>query len=499
MAEKPPARYEDRKADTFVKEFLGINTQPDRTAIDPRQFAWLENLMPIGYANMRTVPRQSASLLALGSVLSYWRYGNISNVDYLFCFLSDGSAVQVNISTFATIAIAAAGTFTGTPAVSQWKNERILIVASNNYWDWNGAALTALGGVTAAPSAGTYISTFAGRVWIADGRTIYYSAPASYTDFQTISAGGVDVLTDESLRSVITGLYATNSFLYIFGTSSINVYSDVRVSAGVTIFSNNNITGSIGTPYPNSIFAYYRGLMFVTDYGVFQLIGATPRKLSDDLDGIFDHVDFSVRPSGGQTMLYKQLVASFLIRYAPDGTTARTLLAMFFNGKWFLASQGDSLTHMAAAFVSGVPTLFASDGTNVYRMFYDTSANIDTTFITALQPFKKPWVTKQGLKVAFEIKSDDEVLLTATADSESSSVPIVQSAEVLWVNASLAPVTWFSVISAVTWIRGGYQFFQSNVEQWGRYLGYTVQSSSPQFRLTGIIQQTENRAEWAGR
>ena len=63
------------------KDFAGINTKANRTAIGPNEFAWIENIQPIGYANARAVPAQSNALVTQGGETFYACYSaNISKI-----------------------------------------------------------------------------------------------------------------------------------------------------------------------------------------------------------------------------------------------------------------------------------------------------------------------------------------------------------------------------------------------------------------------------------
>ena len=50
------AAAEQKKSYQVVKNFKGINTQANRTAIDAEEFSWLENAQPVGYGNLRVTP-----------------------------------------------------------------------------------------------------------------------------------------------------------------------------------------------------------------------------------------------------------------------------------------------------------------------------------------------------------------------------------------------------------------------------------------------------------
>ena len=139
------AEAKDTKKNHSLRSFKGVNTQADRKVIDDDEFAWLENVMPIGNGNAKTVYGPSADLCALpgGKTCYYMDEGNIGGVSYMFMFCTDGSAYQVNLLTFAQTVVGAAGTFSGTHTrFAQWKNERIVLIdVSNGYFDWDGVSL----------------------------------------------------------------------------------------------------------------------------------------------------------------------------------------------------------------------------------------------------------------------------------------------------------------------------------------------------------------------
>jgi len=185
----------------------------------------------------------------------------------------------------------------------------------------------------------TGIQTFSGRAWVAQGRSVSYSAAGSYSDFVSLSSG-VFTITDATLRSNITQLLSANNFLYIFGEDSINVFSDVRVTdAGITLFTNTNISASVGSRLQYAIFPYFRSVLFMNEYGVYALVGSTTSKISDPLDGVFPDIDFTTaRVTAGQVLLNNILCAAFNIRYNDSGTY-RYVQAIFFEKKWFFSNQ----------------------------------------------------------------------------------------------------------------------------------------------------------------
>jgi hypothetical protein len=493
--------------DLAIKDFAGINTQAQRTAIDEKEFSWLENVMPVGYANLRCIPAPTLVATIPAVTINYWKYANIGNVDFQLCFNVGGGGHALNLATFAVTVIAAGGTFVGQVSMAQWKNERALIVAANGYWSWDPiGGLVALASITGAPAFGALIATYAGRVWIGFLRTVTFSGPNSYQDFTTASSGGAFIVTDETLHSNITALFTANNFLYIAGSTSFNIVSDVRLGTGTptpTLFSNTNISALIGSSQRMSIFAYYRLIAFVTDSGFYVLNGATPRKISDKLDGVFRDLVYQDLVSGGPANIYQILCLAFLFRYNDAARGERALIAILFNDKWFLASQGDALTLIAGGFQAEKTALFGTDGTNIYKLFSDTTAPIDTKIQTALWPMKEPTRMKEGQKAGVEVTTVAHPFwLSLSLDSDFGTVPVMLSATNTgqWFNAAGQLGQWFNA-ALVTgdWIFSGFNIFQGDAEFKGRYLGFTMTSQSPAYIVEGFLTQYSRSTDWATR
>ena len=58
----PQPREENPQKTNTLRDFQGVNTQAYRTVIGDNQFAWLENVMPIGFGNAPAVPGPSGVL-----------------------------------------------------------------------------------------------------------------------------------------------------------------------------------------------------------------------------------------------------------------------------------------------------------------------------------------------------------------------------------------------------------------------------------------------------
>ena len=347
------------------------------------------------------------------------------------------------------------------------------------------------------------IASFSGRVWIAQGRTVYYSAAGSYSDFTSVSAGSI-TLTDSTLHGNIEYLLSANNFLYVFGDDSINVFSDVIVQTnGTTVFTNTNVSASVGSKRPNAIFPYFRSVLFLNDYGVYALVGSTTSKLSDSLDGIFPYIDFSYPIYAGQVLLNNILCAAFNFRYTGGkgtSSSSRYVQAVFFEKKWFITSQDNSLNYMTSVPVGGLITLYGTSGKNLYKLYGDATSNVATYIQTALLPMGDPIRTKQALKFGIEASTDNtSALLTATVDSEIGSSPAVTLQNTVgWLNINNQLIPWINNSSAViSWLySGGYNLYKSDAQQWGKYVGLTVTSTSPEFTYNTFEFEHELRVRF---
>jgi len=354
--------------------------------------------------------------------------------------------------------------------------------------------------VNSDPNVG--IASFSGRVWIAAGRTIYYSAANSYTDFTSVSAGSF-VLTDETLHGNIQQILSANNFLYVFGDDSINVISNVIVNSnGVTLFTNTNVSASVGSKRPYTIFPYFRSVLFLNDYGVYALVGSTTTKLSDPLDGIFPNIDFTYPIYAGQVLLNNILCAAFNFRYYDSVFTQsyRYIQAVFFEKKWFITSQGDNLTYITSVPLNGRITLFGTDGTTLYQLYQNVSGSITSRIQTALLPMGDPIRTKQALKIGIEATATNvsSITMSATVDYENgSSPPYTLTSLVVWQNNNLQTIPWVNNSSVqIGWGQIGYALYKTDASQYGKYLGITVTSTNPAFTVNGFEFEHELRVRF---
>jgi hypothetical protein len=361
-----------------------------------------------------------------------------------------------------------------------------------------GSNATAIAVVTT--SAPGVPATFSGRVWIPQGRVMFFTAADSYNDFASVSAGNLEI-TDTTLHSNIKGTLSANNFLYIFGDDSINVFSDVRVQTdGSTIFTNTNVSASVGSRYPSSVFPYYRTIMFQNDYGMFALVGATTTKLSDALDGIVPLIDFSKPVTAGQVLINNVLCAVFSFTYNDPVAGDRPLQAVFFEKKWYFTSQGSALKYVVNVPFNGKQNLYGTDGISLFQLYGNaSSAALNTKTQSALWALGDPIRDKQALKFGVEATLTTATGMFVSVDSEISSSPLYTFVNAAtWTDNAGGVSIWTLPSGApATWLRNqAYALYKSDAQQLGKYIGLTVTSNSGGMTINTLELEHELRARF---
>jgi len=593
----------------MLKEWGSLDTSANRQAIKETDFAWLENWIQVGNANLRSIDGPSSILgtTSGGDTIYAMFDANIGGNDTIICLCFNGNGYTFATATNTLTQFATSKFDHSNGAVAQWQNTTALIIGpTGGYWSWNGTTLVDLNtaftitgtttltnlltvtaspagfiltpgmtftgaGITGsitiisfgtgnggngtlnsangtynvsttanvgpitlnvtqtAPTAGTAIATYAGRVWIANGRTIYYSAPGSYTDFTVSDAGGALTVSDSSLYGSITGMTVSNNYLYFFGLDSINIIGDVRVGTAsqivggtastvtVTLFTNTNITSNIGIPSQAapSAAGYLRSLVFMTNRGPHILAGASPQKMGPNLDGIVPYIDFTKPVVCGVAQVNfgsnspgpAANIVMFGFNYKdPLLAITRYIFACFYDGKWLLASNYlainpvVNLTYAVQAFYTGVPTMYGTDGTHIYQLFNNDLNQPRCQIKTALWHQGDPTIDKQVMRLGVEATyPQGNASFNVTVDTENNSTNVTLSNQNIdtWTTALGVVATWLTAGGQVSvWTAPNYRSLYSDASNIGKYYGFTVTSQTNDVVVQGILSEFIERARW---
>jgi hypothetical protein len=493
------------------RNFKGVFTQASRNAIPDGTFYHLENLQPIGDANLHSIEDISAALHDYAADAIYWaQYVNIGGVDYLLNFASNGKVFAFNTTTLSSTLVTAALSGSGT-RVTQWKNSQALFIDSTGYYNWDGTTFTLITG-SGVPSAGTEIAVYSGRVWIWNGRLLVISAADDYTAAAWLAVNGASFvnLTDPTLRSVVIRAIAANGYLYFAGTSSVNVISNVYVPSGASppapLLTNTNIQSTLGTDQPGSFFTVDdRDLYFANPYGIYLLRGVSADRISEDIDGTWQYRDGTQGNFGGAVNSNNILHAVILMKRLNDPIFgSNTILCLYADEKWWFANYG-ALTLITGAVVLNQPALYGFIGNKLYKLFANAASAPVFTIKTALWPMEDALADKQVIRAGFEITLQTLIAqLTATIDTVTASLPFLPTAlvgTVQWINNASQVVTWQNnALQPVHWLNGQYLLYwsgNSTPGAYNKYVGMTITGQAI-FEISGIFMDYKLGARWGG-
>lgn len=250
--------------------FSGMNQQDSPTAIDDKEFVYLENFVKLGTGQFRTLWDVGTPVYTAptGKTIVWFKFFTLATTDYCAIFLSDGSVWQLNLSNSALTEIATTGFYVGAtgyrPHARQWGSTYLLMAnrnTTNDYWIWDGTSLYTSG--TAAPqgvnlasigfsySSTPTVTTFGGsgsgmafQVEVSDGgiSEINITNPGSgYLPGDIVqlqfSGGGSD-------SSAVLQPYLSSGHV---GGVSISAYGTGYTSAPTVAFSGGGGSGAAGT------------------------------------------------------------------------------------------------------------------------------------------------------------------------------------------------------------------------------------------------------------
>lgn len=350
--------------------------------------------------------------------------------------------------------------------------------------------------------SGSAIETYSGHVWVANGATIYFSAPGSVSDFATSSGGGNFTSTDSFLNVGYTFLKQSNGFLYLVADSSMSYISGVSTAGDppTTTFQRQNIDPQIGTPWHGAVQLFSRNLVFGNALGVFASYGGAVTKISEPLDGIYTSVpDFAgFSPSSAIANIFGIEVYMQLTPIIDSYTGQQVNKLLMWSGqKWWTSSQDVDLTYIASQKINSVLTAWGTNGTSIYPLFQQPSTDIQKVAQSKLFANPHYLYTKTGLRVygVVNFYQLDSESVTVNIDNETGQSPFPVSAvssTMLWTNNSGGPIAWTNASSnTIIWLAAGTGsglsvFGPEAVSQFGRMLGMTVVTNTADIAVISL-------------
>jgi hypothetical protein len=231
---------------------------------------------------------------------------------------------------------------------------------------------------------GTAVQPYAGRVWVVNGASGFFTAPGSVSDFATSDGGGNFISSDSFLRVFYSQLIQTNGFLYLLGDSSLNYISGVQTSGipPTTTYSNQNADPQVGTPYASTGDLFGRNIVFANSFGVHASYGGAVSKISEALDGVWGSVaNFGgLQLSAANATIFGKRVWCVLSQIVDPVSGATVNKLFLWDGKkWWASAQDVSLTFIQHQEINSVFTAWGTDGTRLYPLFQTPTSGFTKT------------------------------------------------------------------------------------------------------------------------
>lgn len=395
------AQSREQQAASFVfTQFGGMDTAAARQCIDDTEFAWLENVVPIGSGNLAVVPGNTGIGGGFtGTVTDIHDFvvaGVLYKVVQTFVSAGNYNIYAINLSNNSQSLIA------NTVALSYfsiWQNQYVLIVNSVNYsrWDPVNGPVVISNSVTGGP-----IAVWGGRVWIASNRTVQFTAPNSFSDFTVADAGGNAVLTNAAMQGPIVSMVAAGDWLYVLGDGCTVAFSEIQVinsAPPVTLFNITQVSDVIGVNSVSDAMAFEGTLIILNGRGVTQFQGLTPVYLSGPMDGFLANVDQTKNSGLAVTVLYNKLCLLALVYYTPN---SQYYIMAYFEGKWFLLNVGKTVVAVSWGDIHSTATGYFTDGTNIYSIGTNTAGSVAGQVQTKLYDGGSPVYMKELLRYGME-------------------------------------------------------------------------------------------------
>ena len=130
----------------IAEMWQGIRTDTNRVGVPENYDFWLDGFFPYAPRRLRAMPDLGASIYhTINPTIVFYEFVNLGAQSLDILVMSDGSILQLNMTTFAVTTILPAGTILNpsqvTMDINQWGATYVLIVANqpNGYWIWDGS------------------------------------------------------------------------------------------------------------------------------------------------------------------------------------------------------------------------------------------------------------------------------------------------------------------------------------------------------------------------
>lgn len=346
----------------------------------------------------------------------------------------------------------------------------------------------------------TSIAVFQGRVFLSEANVLTYTGTAGFDDVNPANGAGTFTVSDADLVTSITAIRSLNNYLYVIGDNSVKQIGNLSVSGSITLFTLVTLSSDQGTIFQSSIISFNRLLLFANTVGIYAVFGSSVEKISGDMDGIFQNIDFTQEPVAAVNDVNSIHTYLLLVRYVASGQQTRSIILAQSDKKWFVISQGNSLKYMVTCPIGGVTETFATSGNDITQLLNSPSP-IAITLITALSPHQEPFMGKNSLRVAvaqLSNSSSNSFNLSVNSENGSQSINFLPTTSFIkWINNIGATILFQNNLGQTLEFYSANQFTYfwdrtPNVQ--GIYLGVTLTGTASDYSLNTIMLEYKDTA-----
>lgn len=204
MSLKQQEIQQNENRTTQLRDFKGVNQTDLRTGIDEAEFAWIENMIPVGKGNLKSVQAPGATVGgSVTGIFSIWGFV-LNAIPIIITVNSNGSISQINLNTNAVTTVAAAASVTTSCRVAIWQSTTILFIdPTKGYFSWDGTTFLAYPVTkTGDTHSNTTIDNIASTTGLQVGMAITGSGIPASTTIASIVSGTSITISNAATTSV---------------------------------------------------------------------------------------------------------------------------------------------------------------------------------------------------------------------------------------------------------------------------------------------------------
>jgi hypothetical protein len=409
---------------TLVEHAIAsANISASPMAIPDGEAAQLENLMPYAPGNLAIVPGPATiNSIQLGGtflIQRFWAF-TFSGTLYFIAQATDGAVfMQPYNGTAWTQLVAPGGTTADGLHMARWQGvdaqgnpDAVLWCDTQKGY---GSIVPTTWRVIDATKTGQCLAVYAGRVWIANGATVIYTAPDSYADFLAADYAGSFTVNDPTLNGNIIGLQVAQNWLYLIGAgmmalNNVQVQSVAGSSTLVTTYYLTPVSSAISIVNEQAALTIDNALFIASNGSLWLFSGLNGEVVSAAMGNNFNGDQFLIAANiFGKLCIITSAGYVYLVR-------ERRWFTMIADAQQFTAYTWTN----AALSPSGQSTILGlvwttaiSGATAIQQIGADTSGTIRTaTLTTKLYDCGNASINKQFKKIGCELWPNDLIAFT---------------------------------------------------------------------------------------